>query len=87
MLLSELLFGPQQGRQAEPSATTPLPPLPDRKVLGITAKAAEALEAFRQAVLSMREAVLSKPLRQALERIVEEVSWGVRLWLGWGAAV
>jgi superfamily I DNA/RNA helicase len=50
-----------------------LPPLPDRKELGLPAKAATALEAFRQLMAELHVAVRTQPLHKALKHIVDRV--------------
>jgi len=50
-----------------------LPQLPDRKELGLTAKAAAALEAFRELVLELHRAVASQPLARAMQAIIDKV--------------
>ena len=69
--MSELLFGRQPSSPA--AAPLPLPELPGRKALGLTPKAVEAVEAFREVVVRMREGVLCMPLRQALEHLMKQV--------------
>lgn len=59
-----------------------LPPLPDRKELGLPAKAATALEAFRQLMAQLHVAVRTQPLHKALKHIVDQVG-GRQTGKGW----
>ncbi|KAL4857524.1 ATP-dependent DNA helicase PcrA [Chlorella vulgaris] len=52
-----------------------LPPLPDRKELGLPAKAATALEAFRQLMAELHVAVRTQPLHTALMHIVDRTGY------------
>ncbi|KAI7840013.1 hypothetical protein COHA_006278 [Chlorella ohadii] len=52
-----------------------LPQLPDRKELGLTAKAAAALEAFRELVLELHRAVASQPLARAMQAIIDKTGY------------
>lgn len=68
--LCALLFGrPPAGA----GAATSLPPLPDRRELGLTPQAAAALQAFRELVLALHEAVGSRPLAAAIRDIIAQV--------------
>ncbi|KAL4451267.1 hypothetical protein ABPG77_009339 [Micractinium sp. CCAP 211/92] len=65
--LCALLFGrPPAGAATAAS----LPPLPDRKQLGLTPQAAAALQAFRELVLALHESVGSRPLAAAIRDII-----------------
>jgi hypothetical protein len=64
--LCTLLFG-------DLAAGGSLPPLPDRKALGLTPKSAAALEAFRELVAGLAAGVRGQPLGQALEQIIAQV--------------
>lgn len=66
LTLSALLFG-------SATAGGGLPLLPDRKELGLTPKAAAALEAFRELLLGLHGAVASQPLGRALREVVDKV--------------
>lgn len=64
--LCALLFG-------RPAAGALLPPLPERKELGLTPQAAAALQAFRELVLALHDAVGSRPLATVIRDIIEQV--------------
>lgn len=88
--LCALLFGSGgagQAAAADGVAAPVLPTLPDRKELGLTAKAAAAVEAFRELMAGLHAAVASQPLDRALEQILAKVSaagtaWACRQALG-----
>lgn len=68
--LCALLFGrPPAGAATAAS----LPPLSDRKQLGLTPQAAAALQAFRELVLALHESVGSRPLAAAIRDIIAMV--------------
>ena len=71
--LSAFLFGDA----ATGGGSAGLPPLPDRAELGLTAKAAAALEAFRELMLGLHGAVASQPLGRALQAIIDKVRCSV----------
>ncbi|KAL4420828.1 hypothetical protein ABPG75_010484 [Micractinium tetrahymenae] len=74
--LCALLFGrPPAGSGATSSAAASLPPLPDRKELGLTPQAAAALQAFRELVLGLHESVGSRPLAEAIEDIIAKTGY------------
>ncbi|PRW20204.1 ATP-dependent DNA helicase isoform B [Chlorella sorokiniana] len=70
--LSALLFG---GAAAVGGGSAGLPQLPDRKELGLTPKAAAALEAFRELMLGLHGAVASQPLGRALKAIIDKTGY------------
>lgn len=67
--LSAFLFGDA----ATGGGGAGLPQLPDRAELGLTAKAAAALEAFRELMLGLHGTVASQPLGRALLAIIDKV--------------
>jgi superfamily I DNA/RNA helicase len=76
------------------AAELALPVLPDRKELGLTAKAATAVEALRQLMAGLHATVIRQPLPQALEEILARVcalcfhcaGMGARAGLFWQAS-
>lgn len=79
--LSALLFGELGVGGAgagEEAAALALPPLPDKKEMGVTPKAAAAVDEFRALMASLHAAVASQPLGRALETIIRTVRWGWR---------
>lgn len=84
LTLSALLFG-AAGSAAAAGGAPSLPPLPDRKELGITPKAAAALEGFQGLMLSLHAAVSSQPLGVALNTIIDEVRTCRLALFGFGA--
>lgn len=70
--LAAFLFGGGESSTAG-TAGAALPPLPDRKELGLTPKAAAALEALRELIAELHAAAGSLPLGQALEAIIQRV--------------
>ena len=63
------------------AAELALPALPDRKELGLTPKAAAAVEAFRKLMAGLHAAVIRQPLPQALEEILARVGGAGLAWL------
>ena len=55
------------------AADLALPALPDRKELGLTPRAATAVEAFRQLMAGLHATVSQRPLAQAMEEILARV--------------
>lgn len=58
---------------AAPAADLALPALPDRKELGMTPRAATAVEAFRKLMAGLHATVSQRPLAQAMEEILARV--------------
>lgn len=76
--LPALLFGSDAAERAaaggaEGGGALQLPPLPDRKELGLTPKAAAGLEGFRQLIARLHTTARTAPLGSLLEAIVEQV--------------
>ena len=69
--LSQLLFG--SGGGGARGGSVALPPLPDRRELGLAPKAAAALEAFRELIAGLHATVASKPLDRALAELLAKV--------------
>ena len=71
--LSALLFGAPSTRDGGAAGAAALPPLPDRQELGLTARAAAAVEAFRQTVAALRAEACGRPLASVLESVLVQV--------------
>ena len=71
--LPALLFGADAAERAAGGGAPQLPPLPDRKQLGLPKKAMDGLESFRELVAGLHTAARTAPLGDLLQEIVERV--------------
>lgn len=75
MSTSQLLFGAPDDVDLKSDAGVTLPDLPPPKELGLSQKAAAAVEEFRQAVAGLRQALLTQPLDAALQHILGAIDY------------